>query len=142
MNVRLYIEVLFLIMLLKCLLELHSIPSLPPSRHWRVGQVDLHQADAHHPRVRLLGRGQARLHQTRLSKHLHGDAEHDPRHGDAADLLRERRRGRPLGGEAVELEILNVVLTGDLRERDDLVNCNAQDNSRVRPFPFSRIART
>ena len=77
-------------------------------RHWRVGEIDLHQADAHHPRLRLLGRGQARLHQTRLSKHLHGDAEHDPRHGDAADLLRERGRGRSVGGEDVCLSTLST----------------------------------
>ena len=119
------------------LLCLNSPPSLPCSfRHWRVGQVDLHQADAHHPRVGLLGRGQARLHQTRLSKHLHGDAEHDPRHGDAADLLRERRRGRPLGGEAVEMlhAGMRTVPTGlDLREliHDKLIN---RERDR---FPFT-----
>ena len=51
------------------------------ARYWRIGQIDIHQADAYHPRRGLLGRGQARLHQTDLPEHLHGHAEHDQRHG-------------------------------------------------------------
>ena len=35
--------------------------------HGRVRRVHVHQINAHHPRLRLLGRGQAVLYQTRLS---------------------------------------------------------------------------
>lgn len=56
-------------------------------RHWRVGQEHVHQANENHPRVGLLGRGQAWLHQTSLPKHIHGHAKHDQGDGDAQDSV-------------------------------------------------------
>ena len=66
----------------------HLTCDLSYSRYRRVGQVDLYQTDAHHPRRRLHGRGQADPHQARVSEHLHGHAEHDQGHGLAQDPVR------------------------------------------------------
>lgn len=55
--------------------------------HRRVGQVDVHQADENHSRLRLLRRGQAHLHQTSLSEHLHGHEFDDPSHGGTQDTV-------------------------------------------------------
>ena len=57
-------------------------------RYWRVGQVDVHQADEDHPRSWLSGRGEEDLHQAGLPEHLHGDAVHDQGHGPAQDPVR------------------------------------------------------
>lgn len=60
---------------------------LYPLRHWRVREVNVHQTDAYYPRQRLLGRGQAWLHQAGLSEHIHGHAVHDQGNGYAEDIL-------------------------------------------------------
>lgn len=63
------------------------IASVLPTRHRyrRVWQVDVHQTDANYPRQRILGRGQARLHQAGVPEHLHGDAVDDPGDGPPQD---------------------------------------------------------
>ncbi len=56
-------------------------------RNGRVGQVDVHQADANHPRKRLHRRRQAWLRQASVPEHLHGHALDDPRHGNVENSL-------------------------------------------------------
>ena len=61
------------------------------ARHRRVGQVHFHQADAHHPRQRLLRGGQARTHQARFPEYLHGHELDDQGHGGPQDTLQDRK---------------------------------------------------
>ena len=58
----------------------------------RQGQIDIHQADAHHPRLRLLGRRQAVIHQTSLSEYLHGHELDDKGHGGTQNTVQNRNQ--------------------------------------------------
>lgn len=60
-------------------------------RRMRVREVYVHQTDAYYPRQRLLGRGQAWIHQAGFSEHIHGHAVNDQGHGYAEDFLRSGR---------------------------------------------------
>ena len=57
-------------------------------RYWRVGQVDVHQADEDHPRSWLSRWGEEDVHQAGLPEHLHGHAVHDQSHGPSQDPVR------------------------------------------------------
>jgi len=67
-------------------LWLYILQSYIP-RHGRVRQVNIYQTDAHYPRQRLLGRGQAWVHQAGFPEHIHGHAVNDQGNGHAEDFL-------------------------------------------------------
>ena len=86
-------------------------------RHWRVGQVNLHQADENHPRGGLPRWGEEDVHQAGLPEHIHGDAVHDQGYGPPQDPVWRFI----LSGTTLALYLQGLLSNVGFQEKGDLV---------------------